>query len=209
MDIVDLLVIVAVVAILAVMIVLISLKGLRRRSSTIDCVVNLHRISTSFQMWEGDNNNQYPMSYSTNGILAWPATTNIAVYFRAMSNQLDTPKFLICPADRKHVPATNWTTDFNNSHISYFLNLDASEAYPQLVMFGDDNLAVNGVPVKSGLALLPANAAISWATERHGRVGNLGFADGSVAEESNLGLQNALQLSLQGTPVTTNRIAIP
>jgi prepilin-type processing-associated H-X9-DG protein len=141
--------------------------------------------------------------------LEWPAITNIAVYFQAMSNKLISPKYLICPADHEHVPATNWTTDFNNSHISYFLNPDASEAYPQEIMDGDDNLAINGVPVKSGLLLLSPIGGISWTTERHGHVGNLGFADGSVAEESASGLQNALQLSLQGTPITTNRIVIP
>jgi prepilin-type processing-associated H-X9-DG protein len=176
----------------------------------MNCVVNVKQISLASRLWEGDHNGAYPMSYyTTNDVLEWPATTNIAVYFQAMSNELKSPKYLICPLDRKHVPATNWTTDFNDSHISYFLNPDASEAYPQEVMSGDDNLAINGVPIKSGLVLLPANAAISWTAERHGRVGNLSFADGSVAAESSSGLQNALESSLEGTPITTNRIAIP
>jgi prepilin-type processing-associated H-X9-DG protein len=208
LTIVEVLVVIVVLALLAAMLIP-KLAANKLHSSRTGCVINLKGINLAFLIWEGDNNNQYPMSYSTNGILAWPATTNIAVYFQAMSNQLNSPKFLICPADRRHVPATNWTTDFNNSHISYFLNLDASEAYPQEIMSGDDNLAINGAPVKSGLLLLPANAAISWTTERHGRVGNLSFADGSVAAESSSGLQNALELSLQGTPIITNRIAIP
>ncbi|HXB60365.1 MAG TPA: hypothetical protein VNU95_12395 [Candidatus Acidoferrales bacterium] len=208
MDIVDLLVIVAVVAILAAMVIPMLAAG-KRRASGAFCLNNLKIDSISLRVWEGDNNNQYPMSYITNGVLEWPLTTNIAVYFRAMSNQLNSPKFLICPADREHVPATNWTTDFNNSRISYFINPDASEAYPQEIMSGDDNLAVSGVPVKSGLLLLSGNAPVSWTTERHGRVGNLSFADGSVAEESSLGLQNALESSREGTPITTNRIAIP
>ena len=182
----------------------------KRHDQRLLCVSNLKQIGLAYRTWEGDNNNEYPMSYSTNGgALEWPATTNIAVYFRAMSNQLITPKILICPLDRKHVSATNWTTDFNNSHISYFLNPDASEAYPQEIMDGDDNLAIDGMPVKSGLVLLPANAAITWTAERHGRVGNLGFADGSVAEESSSGLQNALILATNGTPFTTNGIVIP
>lgn len=209
MDIVDLLVIVAVVAILAAMVIP-MLATAKRRAQNMNCVVNVKQISLASRLWEGDHNGAYPMSYyTTNDVLEWPATTNIAVYFQAMSNELKSPKYLICPLDRKHVPATNWTTDFNDSHISYFLNPDASEAYPQEVMSGDDNLAINGVPIKSGLVLLPANAAISWTAERHGRVGNLSFADGSVAAESSSGLQNALESSLEGTPITTNRIAIP
>ena len=209
MDIVDLLVIIAVIGILAAMSIP-TLAAAKRRAQNMNCVVNVKQISLASRLWEGDHNGAYPMSYyTTNDVLEWPMTANIAVYFRAMSNEITSPKFLICPLDRKHVPATNWTTDFNNSHISYFLNLDASETYPQMIMSGDDNLAINGVPVKSGLLLLPANAAISWTTERHGRVGNLGFADGSVAEESSAGLESASKLSIQGTPVATNGIVIP
>jgi prepilin-type processing-associated H-X9-DG protein len=182
----------------------------KRRAQRLFCVNNIKIDSLSLRVWEGDHNNQYPMSYTTtNGALEWPATTNIAVYFQAMSNQLNSPKFLICPADRKHIAATNWTTDFNNSHISYFLNPDASEAYPQEIMSGDDNLAINDVPVKSGLLLLSTNTVISWTAERHGHVGNLAFADGSVAEESSAGFQNALILATNGTPFTTSRIVIP
>jgi prepilin-type processing-associated H-X9-DG protein len=206
---VDLAVAVGVLALLAAMLIP-MLAAAKRRAMNINCISNVKGISFSLRIWEGDNNNEYPMPYSTNGDAPmWPATTNIAQYFQILSNVMSTPKILVCPADTGHIPATNWTTDFNNSHISYFLNLDASEAYPQEIMDGDDNLAIDGMPVKSGLVLLPANAAITWTAERHGRVGNLGFADGSVAEVSSSGLQNALILATNGTPFTTNGIVIP
>jgi prepilin-type processing-associated H-X9-DG protein len=204
----DLVVIIAMLALLAFVSMPI-MAAAKRCAHNIDCVNNLKQANLSLRIWEGDHGNQYPMSYTTNGALEWPVTTNIAVYFQAMSNQLVSPKFLICPADRKHFPATNWTTDFNNSHISYFLNLDASEAYPQMIMSGDDNLAIDGVPVKSGLQMLSPIASVSWTSDRHGHLGNLGFADGSVAEESSSGLQNALILATNGTPFTTNRIVVP
>jgi prepilin-type processing-associated H-X9-DG protein len=182
----------------------------KARAQQVNCINNLKQINLSLRIWAGDHNNEYLMLYSTNGSLPeWPATTNIAVYFQAMSNELITPKILICPADHEHIPATNWTTDFNNSHISYFLNPDASEAYPQEIMSGDDNLAINDVPVKSGWLLLSSNTPVSWTATRHIHVGNIAFADGSVAEESSSGLQNAFQLSFNGTPFTTNRIVIP
>jgi prepilin-type processing-associated H-X9-DG protein len=184
---------------------------MKKRDNRIGCISNLKQVNLALRIWEGDNYNQYPMTVSvTNrGAMELVAAGNVAACFQVMSNELSTPKILICPLDRKHVPATNWTTDFNNSHISYFINPDASEAYPQMIMSGDDNLAVNGVPVKSGLLLLSGNASVSWTTERHGRVGNLGFADGSVAEESSAGFQNALILATNGTPFTTNGIVIP
>ena len=150
------------------------------------------------------------MSYSTNGELEWPATTNIAVYFQAMSNELSTPRILRCPADLEHsIAATNWTTDFNNSHISYFLNLDARKAYPQELLSGDDNFAMNGTPVEPGMLLLSTNITVSWTAERHVDKGNLSFADGSIAEESSSGLRNSARMSVEGTDIATNRIAIP
>ncbi|HSY43338.1 MAG TPA: hypothetical protein VK811_05465 [Candidatus Acidoferrum sp.] len=206
----DLIVIIAMLALLVAMLIPI-LAAAKRRDSRLNCISNLKQVNLALRIWEGDNHNQYPMMVpATNGgAMEWIAAGNIAACFQVMSNELSTPKILICPLDRKHVPATNWTTDFNNSHISYFLNPDASEAYPQEIMIGDDNLAIDGVPVKSGLVLLSPIAGISWTTERHGRVGNLGFADGSVAEESSSDLQNALILATNGTPFTTNGIVIP
>jgi prepilin-type processing-associated H-X9-DG protein len=210
LTIIEVLVIVAVLIILAA-VILPVLAAMKRRSSAINCVACLKMDSLAFRIWEGDNNNKYPMSVSvTNGgAMELIATGNVAACFQVMSNELGTPKILICPLDRKHVAATNFTTDFNNSRISYFLSMDASEAYPQMIMSGDDNLEINDVPVKPGLVLLPGNAVISWTAERHGHAGNLSFADGSVAEESSAGLRNALVLSTNGTPITSVGIVIP
>ena len=197
--------------IILAMVILPMLAERRRLYARINCVSNLKQVNLSFRIWEGDNNNKYPMAVSvTNGgAMEQIAMGDVTDCYRVMSNELSTPKILICPMDRKHIAATNWTTDFNNSHISYFLNPDASEAFPQEIMSGDDNLAIDGVPVKSGWLLLPGNAAISWTAERHGGAGNLSFADGSVAEVSASGLQNALVLATNGTDIMTNRIAIP
>jgi prepilin-type processing-associated H-X9-DG protein len=206
---IDMMVVVVVLALLVAMLIPMLAAG-KRRAMNMNCISIVKGISFSFRIWEVDHNNEYPMSYSTNsGVLVWPVTTNVAEYFRILTNEISTPKLLICPADRKHIPATNWTTDFNNSHISYFLNENANEAYPQEVMLGDDNLAINGVPVKSGFLPLSSYADVSWTAERHGHVGNIGFADGSVAEESSAGLENAFVLSTNGTPFTTNGIVIP
>jgi prepilin-type processing-associated H-X9-DG protein len=206
---IDLLVIVAVLAILAAMILPMRDTG-SRHAQRINCVINLKQVGLAFHMWADDYNNQYPMSYPTNGVSEWPVTTNIAVYFQAMSNELNTPKILICPADQQHnMAATNWMTDFNNSHISYYFNLDARRTYPQELLSGDDNFTINGTPAKPGLILLSTNTTISWTAERHVKVGNLSFADGSVAEESSAGFQNALILATNGTPFTTSRIVIP
>ena len=43
-----------------------------------------------------------------------------------MSNELNTPKILVCPADRKRTVAASFATGFGNANISYFLNAAAS-----------------------------------------------------------------------------------
>ena len=88
-----------------------------------------------------------------------------------------------------------------SSNISYFININAAEAYPQMLLSGDDNFEIGGVPVKSGLLELSTNTPISWTAKRHKFVGNLAIADGSVQQVTQSGLRSAL--------VTTNRLAIP
>lgn len=208
---IDVVVIIFVVLIILAVVLLPVLAAANRRSSRIGCIGNLGRINIPFRVWEDDHNNQYPMSISiTNkGAMELAATGNVAGCFQVMSNELSTPKILICPQDTIHTIATNFQNDFNNSHISYFINPDASEGYPQEIMLGDANLAINGIPVKSGLVAFPSGASVSFTAARHIHVGNIGYADGSVAEVSSTGLQQALDLSTNGTPVTTNRLAIP
>jgi prepilin-type processing-associated H-X9-DG protein len=123
------------------------------------------------------------------------------------SNELSLAKILRCPADTNPSVITDSTG--HKIDISYFLCLDASETYPQMILAGDDNLAVNGVPVKPGILEITNCDAVSFTSARHGHVGNIAFADGSVSEVSSLGFQNALQYATNGTPFATNRLAIP
>lgn len=181
------------------------------RRSRLNCVSNLRQINLAFRIWEGEHGNQYPMAVSiTNGgAMELVAAGNVAGCFQIMSNELSTPKLLICPLDSDHTAATNFQKDFNNSRISFFISTEASETYPQMILDGDDNLINEGVPVKPGILDVSTNVSIAWGPDRHGHVGNLGFADGSVQEVSNAGLRQAIQYSLLGTPFATNRWAIP
>jgi len=186
----------------------------------INCISNLKQIGIAYRLWENDNNDKYPMAVSvTNGgAMELVATGNVAACFQVMSNELSTPKILICPEDTRRVRATNFSTGFDNSHISYFVGLDAAETNPQMFLSGDDNFAISGVPVKSGLLELSSNAPAAWFSGRHVSrnshfwtparyrfVGNIGMADGSAQQFTTDGLQKALQQ----TGVTTNRLVLP
>jgi prepilin-type processing-associated H-X9-DG protein len=172
------------------------------------CVSNIKQVNLAFLIWAGDNNNKYPMEVSTNngGGKEWLEAGDVAEFLRTASNELSTTRILVCPADTTNTFAKDFGKGFDNSHISYFFGAGVTKGGGSgMILDGDDNLAVNGVAAKSGVCNILTNAPVAWTQARHKHVGNLGFADGSVMEESIGGLQIALQL----TGFATNRLAIP
>jgi prepilin-type N-terminal cleavage/methylation domain-containing protein/prepilin-type processing-associated H-X9-DG protein len=242
---IELLVVIAIIAILAAMLLPV-LAAAKRRAQRINCVSNLKQVNLSFRIWEGDNNNQYPMAVSTSagGAMETSASNGnntTAKYYNAsmtnifcvMSNELSTPKVLICPADVSHsTAATNFaelgaigagSPGLNTNAIGYFVCGDANESYPQMVMTGDRNIglasssgvAANNININMATAnsyVLTGSATTSWAwsaNDLHLKVGNIGYADGSVAEVSVSGLQSALILATNGTPWTSQYFNFP
>jgi prepilin-type processing-associated H-X9-DG protein len=195
----------------------------RHRAEQINCISNLKQISLPNRIWDGDNRATYRTWEGESGLIrhAWEVAmkTNADTVglnsgqvawinvMRPSSNTFSSLKFLQCPAD-KETPTTTNAAGLN-IRMSYFLNLDANEEYPQEILAGDDNLAADNVPVKPGILDLSSNVSVSWAPGRHGRVNNIGLADGSVEGQSSSGLQNAIQYSTNGTPFPADRIAIP
>jgi prepilin-type processing-associated H-X9-DG protein len=176
-------------------------------SSRINCVNNLKLIGLAYRIWAGDNNDKYPMQVSTTngGTMELMADgKNVWRNFLVMSNELSTPKILFCPADAGRIRATNFSNDLKDK-ISYFFGVDANPKDPQMLLSGDDNFAISGIPVKSGLLEISSNTPIAWTSARHKFAGNIGFADGSVQQVSNSELTN----SLQPTGSATIRLAIP
>jgi prepilin-type processing-associated H-X9-DG protein len=130
---------------------------------------------------------------------------NVFQVFQVMSNELSTPRILLCPADADRSAAKDFTSGFDNSRVSYFASLDAADDKPAMFLAGDDNFAIDGRPVKSGLLLLATNAPVSWTAARHVNQGNIGLADGSVQTTTS----SSLRQRLVQTGADTNRLAIP
>ncbi len=153
----------------------------KTRALRITCINHLEQIGLSCRVWEGDHTNLYPMQVSaTNGgTKDFVTGANAFRHFQVMSNELSTPKILICPAesDRMRSSATNFEF-MNNSNISYFIGLDANETNPQLILSGDRNIT-NGTRVKNGLLAVTTNSPAGWTSEMHNGVGNICLADGS------------------------------
>ena len=184
-----------------------ALLAPKHKISRINCINNVKQIDLAFKMWAGDNDDIYPSHFAltNDAMMKLISSGNAYVLWQTMTNELSTPKILLCPADTNRIPATNFTAGFRDANISYFFSLDADESYPQMILLGDDNLAVNGVRVRPGILNLWTNASVGWTKERHGGGGNIALTDGSAAQTT----VSTLQSAFVNTGFATNRLVIP
>ncbi len=129
------------------------------------------------------------------------------VHFRAMSNELNTTKVLVCPADKTKTLARSFTNDLSDANVSYFVGTDSQDTFPQTFLSGDRHLAHNGQPLKPGLFVLTSNNAsgLSWTADLHGGVGNVLRGDGSV----HFMKADRLIEAAKYQDMETNRLAVP
>ncbi len=208
---VELLVVIGVLALVAALL-LPALAAAKRKSARIGCVNYLKQMGIAFRMWEGDNGDKYPMQVilTNNETMKLVTHGNAFLLWQTMSNELSTPKILHCPEDKQRTNAVSFSQGFSDANISYFFSLDGVEAHPNMILDGDDNLAVDGVRVKPGILNLWTNN-ITWTKERHRGNGNIGMADGSVMQATGEGLNSTVVSSTSGVPTNNvpNRWVIP
>ena len=204
---IELLVVIALLAILCAMIDWGPPSGQKKAAMRVICINNLKQIGMAYPLWGKGQSYDYPMQYSESGYgVKESAEREVAcLAFQVLSNELSSPKILLCPADKNRVAATNFTSDFHNNRISYFAGLDATQAKPGSFLSGDDNFEIGGNPVNSGLLVFASNAPIAWTSARHDRSGNILHADGSVQTETT----PILKKDLLQTGFATNRLVIP
>jgi prepilin-type processing-associated H-X9-DG protein len=178
----------------------------RGKAVRINCVCSLKQVGLAYRLWSGDHNDLFPMQFFTNQTGGWlfADATNLFRYFQAVSNELVTPKILVCPADTQRKAAANFTADFSGTHLSYFVGLNADESHPSALLSGDRNIT-NGLKPMGGVLEVTTNQNAGWTSELHNQAGNVGLADGSVQQLNNSGLSKLVE----NTGWATNRLLFP
>jgi len=212
------LIVVLVVAAFVVLLVLLwpPLSVVNRKAQQRSCLSNLKQIGTAFQLWSTDHNDLFPMQVSTDedGALEPVLRGEAFRVFQVLSNELNTPKILVCPADDRLIafsfqsmlPAGATGPAFTgNSNVNYFVGVDAKRAAPASWLAGDGNLTIKGQAVGPSLLTLTNRPPVGWTPARHQGSGNLLFADGSAQRLSSRSLSASLATNLP----TATRLAIP
>lgn len=89
-----------------------AMENARGRAANVQCVNHLKQIGLAVRIWAGDNGDAAPPD------------------FLSMSNELNTPKILVCPADTGHQAAASFFAGFSSANYSYeYLTAGATNAW--------------------------------------------------------------------------------
>ena len=226
---IELLVVIAIIAILAGML-LPALARAKARAQRTACVNNGKQIGLAFRIFGNDNNEKLPMGVSTNeggsaeyrpGAVGQPVPFHF-MHFGVMSNELSTPRIILCPSDSlqpSRITATNWNHVIygntkvvgggaGNKAVSFLIGLDAQDTSPQMILAADRNITNDAPTVvqwpqvantRGIYAKLwtnhTAKSGAGFTKDTHQNAGNLVLGDGSVQQATSAKLKEQLKNS--------------
>src|ERR1043166_6712252 len=178
------------------------LGGNKARSEQALCFSNLRQIGHAFHLWASDHADRNPWLTPSRegGTYESSSPLRNEVWFQMswISNELVTPKILVCPSDVGVGAARRIATDFSSADggflrlgfrsrsLSYVIGLHSFYDAPRSILSGDRHFRTDGItggcPTGIGDAWLLAypNSSTVWTNAIHHETGNLLFTDGSV-----------------------------
>jgi len=172
----------------------------------MQCLSNLRQVALAFKTWSLDGD-EFPAAapIQRRGAKEAAEAGQVFSVFKVVSNELTSPKRLVCPLDKQRTAATNFGPQFSDNNISYFLGLEAGDAVPYAFLSGDRNLASRTGALGHGVFPVSTNTWLNWTKDIHRSRGNVALSDGSVRMLD----QTNLLKAIQGQGIQTNRLAIP
>ena len=190
----------------------------RSRVDQIHCANNLRQFWVALQLWGGDHGEQllWNASMTDGGTRLHPLSANAWLHYAYLSNELASPKILLCPSDTG-IPARDFSggpsfgylhPDFRNQATSYFLNahpnglvLGTPFFYGNDILLGDRNIPVDGntgcsvFAQASYISVRPIRSNFGWKAGLHGlNAGNVLLYDGQVQFSDDARLRAAFEL---------------
>ncbi len=200
-------------------------------SQLLNCSNNLKQIGTAFHIWAASNGDECPMrvSVANGGYASYvgfrsignaQTSRGVSGMFLVMSNELNTPRILMCPAENEQrIRATAFSETGNSNEVlfvndlntSYFVGVDALTRGVKMFLSGDHNLGSDGslVPASGFVRFLPysygpdfkvslgtnfaINSGVGWQNTMHSAMGNVLMSDCSVQQMNRMRLQQTLR----------------
>ena len=128
-----------------------DLKALQEQAFSTACINNLKQLGLSARLWAAENAGMYPPD------------------ILSMTNEMASPKILVCPADTRRQAAASWAS-WSGAHCSYeHLAPSGSETEPQRVLFRcpiHGHLTLSDGSVEARVALEHSE----WLVVRNGKL---------------------------------------
>ncbi len=226
---IELLVVIAIIAILAGLL-LPALARAKAKAKRIECVNQEKQMGLAFFMWANDHDDKFPWQWpiADGGTLAslfsasppiafGPASSFTAQAnppvdwidnFRVVSNELVTPKLLVCPADKEKAVVDKWQFASGDT-ASFFYSPQGSKTQPQTIITGDRNIdGGQSLYDPSWSIYLGSSIDAACNANLHENASNFLLGDGSVQQWRTPQLREQISI-IVNTVTNTVSFAMP